>query len=452
MSDSNARQFELENTTASLLTHNLPEHPNTRPMGLNPKSTHVIEQVLGTTLDTKCSIMCYIINTRIGQLDGWKLPRADRIRINIHGLHIFLYEPMSSYIVDDPQARGNEYNMGFYSEIPANQDISRVYSSELDSIQEFADLNGLSNVTVHTCDYEVDRYYGDKYTIKLITNDLFLQTLNVYDNLTGAFKTDIRKPFISCNWRFTANRCIVASLIVKQKPNLGWYYRVPHEILDNSPWFSWAECKQQTPELYKTLWEGLTELNANTPHCLDLPVDTFTDVPELLGHYYPPKVSDRFEHPFVGNATDLPLEPFYAESFVDIVNETRFAQPTANLSEKTYQAIQFMTPFILIAPANSLKYLKELGFKTFDTWWDESYDQEPNHFKRLAKISDIVQRIGKMSISEMTDMYAEMLPVLEHNFAALSKVTLHKELSSADINMKEVKHMAVSGNIDDSTH
>ena len=43
-------------------------------------------------------------------------------------------------------------------------------------------------------------------------------------------------------------------------------------------------------------------------------------------------------------------------------------------------------PFVMVNGHGSISKLKELGFKTFDKWWDESYDDEPNETDRLNKI------------------------------------------------------------------
>ena len=73
------------------------------------------------------------------------------------------------------------------------------------------------------------------------------------------------------------------------------------------------------------------------------------------------------------------------ESFVGIVTETRFAQPTGNLSEKTIHTIHCKRPFVLVAPPFTLQYMHKLGYKTFDKWWSEDYDTTTDHFKRMEK-------------------------------------------------------------------
>ena len=110
----------------------------------------------------------------------------------------------------------------------------------------------------------------------------------------------------------------------------------------------------------------------------------------------------------------------YNDSFVAIVSESRFAQPTANFSEKTLQVILNKKPFILLAPPFTLKYLKEnFGFKTFDKFWDESYDEEVIHIERMKKIFSIIDDIQNKPISELQDIYMQMKEIIDHNHRQL---------------------------------
>ena len=107
---------------------------------------------------------------------------------------------------------------------------------------------------------------------------------------------------------------------------------------------------------------------------------------------------------------------FYETSFINIVTET---SPDDNLiffTEKTDKAITAGQPFIIFAGGpHYLKKLKELGFKTFDKWWDESYDNELDYQVRLEKIKTLIKKLSLLSLDECHEMYNEMLPHLIHN-------------------------------------
>ena len=98
------------------------------------------------------------------------------------------------------------------------------------------------------------------------------------------------------------------------------------------------------------------------------------------------------------------------------MTESRFAQPTANYSEKVYQPMWYKKPFILAAPPHTLRVLRNEGFKTFSDFWDESYDECEIHSDRLLKIFKLIDFINDKSIEELQEMYERMKPILQYNY------------------------------------
>jgi len=76
-------------------------------------------------------------------------------------------------------------------------------------------------------------------------------------------------------------------------------------------------------------------------------------------------------------------------------------------------------PFVLVSHTRSIEYLKKIGFKTFDKWWDESYDTIDDPVVRMDKICELVLKLKKKSQQEWLTIYQEMKPVLEHNYRHL---------------------------------
>ena len=62
------------------------------------------------------------------------------------------------------------------------------------------------------------------------------------------------------------------------------------------------------------------------------------------------------------------------------------------------------------------KKLKELGFKTFGGFIDESYDVEVDSVKRIAMITREIKRLSDMPIGELHSMYWKMEDILVHNY------------------------------------
>ena len=73
-------------------------------------------------------------------------------------------------------------------------------------------------------------------------------------------------------------------------------------------------------------------------------------------------------------------------------------------------------PFVLVAPAGSLEYLREYGFKTFDGILDESYDQETNDTIRVERVIKLLKDIDQLSVRERQQLHRHMLPMVEHNY------------------------------------
>ena len=83
------------------------------------------------------------------------------------------------------------------------------------------------------------------------------------------------------------------------------------------------------------------------------------------------------------------------------------------------KAIDYCKPFVINGDKGTLKYLHSIGFKTFDKWWDESYDDSDTDWQRIQKITKIVKHICSLSEKQIMTMYKEMLPIIEHNFKTL---------------------------------
>ena len=70
---------------------------------------------------------------------------------------------------------------------------------------------------------------------------------------------------------------------------------------------------------------------------------------------------------------------------------------------------------------DSLKKLKEWGFKTFDGFIDESYDTLETYGERKKVINKEIIRLCNMSRKELDDWYWSMEDILVHNSENLTK-------------------------------
>jgi hypothetical protein len=325
-------------------------------------------------------------------------------------LYIFLYEPISFFI--------DKFNRGFYSEFPSNTDIKMLKSYELDSIEIFAKKYNL-NIVVCTCEYEIELLQPQYPHFKLVCFDSFIrrqqrQRPNPIRHLFPDL-SKISKKFWSGNWRYTLHRHIIMSYLANYEGNYSWHFNANINNIEYNEWF---DIKNIPQHIYKKLKIGSNKL-LTTNYSIDhgkLQVDAS----ELNQTYKPGS------HPNTGN--DNKLWESYDQSFCAIVTETRFAQPFANFSEKTLLAIRAQIPFIVVAPPKTLEYVKQFGFKTFDKWWDESYDQEQDHEKRMIKILNLIEYIDSKPLEELIKIRKEMKSVLRHNYKINQKIqynTIH---------------------------
>ena len=111
------------------------------------------------------------------------------------------------------------------------------------------------------------------------------------------------------------------------------------------------------------------------------------------------------------------LDPFIhtKNSYVHLINETRFASPMQYISEKTFKPMFCKRPFVMLGPPGNLSILKKWGFKTFDKWWDESYDLETDHVTRLIAVKNIIETILKTDKNILDQMLYDMQDVIQHN-------------------------------------
>ena len=105
----------------------------------------------------------------------------------------------------------------------------------------------------------------------------------------------------------------------------------------------------------------------------------------------------------------------YSRTFFSVITESIFDDVSLFLDEKVWKPIYNYHPFIILGCPNSLKKLKELGFKTFHPFINENYDSEFNHGKRMGMIVDEVERLCSMSFDELKTWYKELIPILKHN-------------------------------------
>ena len=106
----------------------------------------------------------------------------------------------------------------------------------------------------------------------------------------------------------------------------------------------------------------------------------------------------------------------YERTFLSVVTETLADEGTLFFSEKIWKPIMVGHPFMVFGNRGSLKHLKSLGFKTFDKWIDESYDDGEDFQIRSQMITNELIRFSQKSKEELINIRLEMDEICSFNF------------------------------------
>lgn len=107
--------------------------------------------------------------------------------------------------------------------------------------------------------------------------------------------------------------------------------------------------------------------------------------------------------------------PAIKKSLLYVSNETAFCYPYPYLTEKTFKPIIMKRPFVIVGAPGSIQQLHKLGFKTFDRFWDEAYDNILDSNQRLSAVLKIVKDICSISIDQVKELGYNMQEILEYN-------------------------------------
>lgn len=356
-----------------------------------------------------------IISTAYGHIKQFENIRYDQDTVkhlNDRGLGIYLFEVLhfknniEKYYVTDNEKFDRTHTLikhkisviGFEND---EIDLDDLTVCEFESIKEFIANNKLTNVKVYCVDHGIKDFIQHKYEFDIDTLDIYLvalskesrdenfNTFNFYP--IDATANDIIKKFWSGNRRYTAYREILVSKLKDKNSFLSFdRNNQDYGIFEN---YCWSEKIKS----YDTS-------NIKDVSKISMDVDFETQ----KGWF---------------SIWTMPVpQQYYKSCFCAIVTETRFAHPTGILSEKIVNAIKCLRPFVLMGPPFSLKYLRDYGIETFSDLWDESYDSETQHWKRLDKILKLIEEIDRYSISDMKEIYTAIYDRLKHNQSAVARI------------------------------
>jgi|688.fasta_scaffold29424_8 hypothetical protein len=114
----------------------------------------------------------------------------------------------------------------------------------------------------------------------------------------------------------------------------------------------------------------------------------------------------------------------FLDSCINLVTETSYKNNELFISEKILKPILNYQPFIVLGPVNYLQELKNLGFKTFSEFWDESYDVIKEGRDRYFKISQLVLKLNSLDIHELNELYQQTKEICIYNKNHFNKIKM----------------------------
>ena len=124
---------------------------------------------------------------------------------------------------------------------------------------------------------------------------------------------------------------------------------------------------------------------------------------------------------------DLPFQPIHYRNtlFSIVMCAFPFVENACHLHSSTFNPIHQGHPIIQFGPYKSLERMRERGFKTFDKWWDESYDEIKDGWERFDAILKLVDKLSRKSNKELLEMYVDMKDVLQHNIDLINQYDIN---------------------------
>jgi len=205
-------------------------------------------------------------------------------------------------------------------------------------------------------------------------------------------------------------------------------------------WFRFAKHIDIQPKklqkqflIYNRAWDGTREYRLKFVELLqqhqlinDCQTSFNPDDPECGVHYTahefknsafkPAHIQDTMPTTTAASSSsaDFTMED-YASTKFEVVLETLFDDDRIQLTEKILRPIACGHPFILASTPGSLAYLRNYGFKTFNSIINESYDSETDPVARLNLIVAVMKTILEWTPEEQLVNWPKIKEITNYN-------------------------------------
>ena len=280
--------------------------------------------------------------------------------------------------------------------------------------------------------YTLHNYKFEQYQRKVALLDVRKDNLCLEKNLEFTIELDRRinflkqnnfKIIVSCPWESAENfqksnyfpTGYKNKFLWHGQQSWFWFYMVIKHIKNNLSFehsnkkYDFLYLNKQPRSHRVKLYEKLIKNKS-----LDTSLYSFTDYKnpvKLNSNYELPWIDIKQKYPKYGFDQDIYEKP-YNETGCSIVSETNDNDTDVFMTEKIWKPIIAGQVFVVHGNYQYLKKLREQGFKTFESVFDESYDeiQDPN--KRIDALAELIQ---KLKGSNWNVLYKQTEDIREHN-------------------------------------
>jgi hypothetical protein len=128
----------------------------------------------------------------------------------------------------------------------------------------------------------------------------------------------------------------------------------------------------------------------------------------------------------IGETSFFKKEDLTSENFWNFHGNFTFC------TEKTFRAIAMLHPFILMTRPFTLQSLRDMGYKTFSPYIDESYDTIVDDVARFEAINNSILKLSLMTEKQWLQFERNIFPIVIHNKEVLRKST-HRPIWMHDV-------------------
>ena len=169
---------------------------------------------------------------------------------------------------------------------------------------------------------------------------------------------------------------------------------------------SWIDTSKNTSISLESLSEWFTDVDAAQQWFENCPINSI-DNRVIQDQYQIPEVSS-------GEMARSLLLNHYRRFNVELVCETYTRGKCFFPTEKTIRPMVGNRLLLVYGPIDYLRNLQNAGFRTFDTLWDESYDQYEGPI-RWKKMSELIDNLASMPAPQWQNIVEKSLEITQHN-------------------------------------